>query len=167
MSEVTKDNQDKAPLTNEAIEQCIATLRQLNDNTEKLADLTEAQRVDLMIAAGRLTRPDRDTFIKRRKKLKKVKRDKSRERDKHARKITGIRSAREANIFVAPKMIEAPKREDIDKAKLASPRNCYVCKEKYEYIHHFYDSMCTACGDFNYAKRFQKADMTGQVAIVT
>ena len=158
---------DKNPLSKEAIEQCIETLKLLNDNTEKLVDITEAQRIELMKAAGLLTRPDRDTFIKRRKKLKKAKRDKSRERDKHARKITGIRSAREANVFVAPKMIEAPKQEDIDKAKLTSPRNCYVCKKKYDYLHHFYDSMCTECGDFNYAKRFQKADMTGQVAIVT
>jgi hypothetical protein len=30
-------------------------------------------------------------------------------------------------------------------------------------MHHFYDSMCADCGDFNYAKRFQTADVKGQV----
>jgi hypothetical protein len=27
--------------------------------------------------------------------------------------------------------------------------------------------MCTDCGDFNYAKRFQTADVKGQIAIIT
>lgn len=48
-----------------------------------------------------------------------------------------------------------------------APRECYVCKEVFTSLHHFYDTMCTACGDFNYAKRFQTADLTGQVALVT
>jgi len=51
--------------------------------------------------------------------------------------------------------------------KLAAPKNCYVCKEVYDTLHHFYDSMCPSCGDFNYAKRFQTADLRGQVALVT
>jgi hypothetical protein len=34
-------------------------------------------------------------------------------------------------------------------------------------MHHFYDTMCTDCGDFNYAKRFQTADVKGQIAIIT
>jgi hypothetical protein len=27
--------------------------------------------------------------------------------------------------------------------------------------------MCADCGDFNYAKRFQTADVKGQVAVIT
>lgn len=34
-------------------------------------------------------------------------------------------------------------------------------------MHHFYDTMCTDCGDFNYAKRFQTADVKGQIAVIT
>lgn len=34
-------------------------------------------------------------------------------------------------------------------------------------MHHFYDTMCPDCGDFNYAKRFQLADVSGQIAVVT
>ena len=37
----------------------------------------------------------------------------------------------------------------------------------YDTLHHFYDTMCPECGDFNYAKRFQTADLTDQVAVVT
>lgn len=34
-------------------------------------------------------------------------------------------------------------------------------------MHHFYDSMCGECGDLNYAKRFQRCDLTGQTALIT
>ncbi len=34
-------------------------------------------------------------------------------------------------------------------------------------MHHFYDSMCVDCGDFNYAKRFQTANVAGQIAVIT
>jgi NAD(P)-dependent dehydrogenase (short-subunit alcohol dehydrogenase family) len=166
MAEESKGTNDDQ-LSKEAIDKVIETLKHLNDNAEHFLEIDEAQRIELMKVAGILTRPDKETFISRRKKLKKAKKKKSREGDKNARKTTGIRSARDASIFVAPKMLEAPKEDDIDKTKLTSPRNCYVCKEKFEYLHHFYDSMCSTCGDFNYAKRFQRADMTDQVAVVT
>ena len=51
-------------------------------------------------------------------------------------------------------------------ARTVAPRECYVCKEPFTTLHHFYDAMCENCGDFNYAKRFQTADLTGQVALV-
>lgn len=48
-------------------------------------------------------------------------------------------------------------------------RRCYVCKEQRDDAppHHFYDSMCYACGEFNYNKRSQTADLRGRVAMVT
>ncbi|MEM7354348.1 MAG: SDR family oxidoreductase, partial [Acidobacteriota bacterium] len=46
-------------------------------------------------------------------------------------------------------------------------RHCYVCKRDYHEIHHFYDQLCPECGDFNFAKRGELADLTGRVALVT
>lgn len=46
-------------------------------------------------------------------------------------------------------------------------RNCYVCKTTFTTLHHFYDSMCQRCGDLNYEKRQQTADLRGRVAVVT
>ncbi len=46
-------------------------------------------------------------------------------------------------------------------------RKCYVCKELTSDIHHFYDRMCLPCGNLNYKKRHQKADLTGKVALLT
>ncbi len=160
-------NEDAAPkLNTEQIEACISVLKALVEDTNQLFDLPEEQRISLLAAAGFLSRPDREEFSRRKKDAKKAAKRKMIERDKHARKETGIRSAREAAVFSAPKLIAPSQQPDLD-LELKSPRNCYVCKKVYTKLHHFYDTMCTECGDFNYAKRFQTADLSGQVAIVT
>lgn len=162
-----EEKEEKIQLSKESIDQCLKTLRLLNQEAVFFSELDEELRIDILKAAGQLSRPHKELFLSRRKKIRKDKNRKSKERDKHARKLTGIRSAREDSVFVAPKMLEAPKQLDINKAKLSTPRNCYVCKKLYNHLHHFYDAMCAECGDFNYAKRFHKADMTDQVALVT
>ncbi len=151
---------------NEEVTICIATLQKLLDDTNQIFELPEAQRVALFKAAGALTRPNRDEFQRRRKDAKKAAKRKKIEREKHARKETGIRKAREAAIFEAPKLLAAAAIPDKE-LELESPRNCYVCKTEFTKLHHFYDTMCKDCGDLNYAKRFQTADLTGQVAVIT
>ncbi|CAM4212299.1 SDR family NAD(P)-dependent oxidoreductase [Gillisia limnaea] len=160
-------NEDVAKALSEAeIHKCISVLEQLVGDTNQLFDLPEEQRIALMAAAGLLTRPNKDEFARRRKDAKKAAKRKMIERDKHARKETGIRSAREAAVFSAPKLIAPGSNPERD-LELKSPRNCYVCKKVYTKLHHFYDTMCTECGDFNYAKRFQTTNLSKQVAVVT
>ncbi len=153
-------------VSQDEIEKCISVLNKLVNDTNQVFDLPEEKRIALMLAAGKLSRPSRDEFIKRKKDSKKAAKRKMIERDKHARKETGIRNARESVVFIAPKLL-APIEIKNEISELESPRNCYVCKAVYTKLHHFYDSMCTECGDFNYAKRFQTADLKGQVAVVT
>ena len=148
------------------IETCIDTLQKLLEDTNQLYELPEDQRVALFKAAGELTRPNRDEFQRRRKDAKKAVKRKMIAKDTHARKTTGIRSAREASVFSAPKLLAAASIPE-DTLELESPRNCYVCKTVYTKLHHFYDTMCTDCGDLNYAKRFQTADLKDQVAVIT
>lgn len=154
-------------LSNEELDACINTLETLVRDTNQLFDIDEAKRVALMKASGALSRPNREEHNRRRKDAKKAAKRKKIEREKHARKETGIRVARESAVFVAPKMLELPKKLLENTKELESPRNCYVCKTLYTKLHHFYDSMCKECGDYNYAKRFQTADLAGQVAVVT
>lgn len=154
-------------LTPEEVEKCIEILGKLVDNPIQLFELKEEQRVAILKSAGTISRPNKDEYNKRKKDAKKAAKRKQQERDKHARKETGIRSAREATVFIAPKMLEAAKLEKDGIQELESPRNCYVCKTMYNKLHHFYDAMCSDCGDFNYAKRFQSANLNGQVAVVT
>lgn len=47
------------------------------------------------------------------------------------------------------------------------PDLCYVCKRKYFRRHFFYDQLCLACGDLNYQKRHQSADLSGFRFLVT
>ena len=59
-----------------------------------------------------------------------------------------------------------PTSEDLP-AILNRPRRCYVCKQPYDQVHSFYDSLCLKCGDFNLARRRQTADLTGRIALIT
>ncbi len=165
--EVKEPEEIKKPLTQEQIEACIATLETLNADTNQIFEIPKDRRLALIMAAGLFSRPSREEFLRRKKDAKKAEKRKIKERDKHARNNTGIRSAREAIVFVAPKMIELTGAEAEKEVELESPRNCYVCKKVFNRLHHFYDTMCKECGDFNYAKRFQTTDLTGQVALVT
>lgn len=149
----------------EQIDACISTLEKLVENSHQIFELPEIKRIALIKAAGLLSRPSRDAFVKRKKEAKKAAKRKQIERDKHARKSTGIRSARESAVFIAPEFLTAGKVKK--ERKLESPRNCYVCKKTYTTLHHFYDSMCKECGDFNYTKRYQTAKLTGKTAIIT
>lgn len=166
MAEALGNNQEE-PITEEQINQCLTILQKLNEDTDQIFEIPKAKRVELLMAAGLLSRPSREEFARRKRSAKKIEKRKLREKDKHARNATGIRSAREAIIFEAPLKIALTGDEAEKEVELESPRNCYVCKKVYHRLHHFYDTMCKECGDFNYAKRFQTADLTGQVALVT
>lgn len=154
-------------ISSEEIDQCIFLLNKLVGNGHRVLELPEDKRVALLKAAGQLSRPVKNEFKQRKKDAAKAAKRKMTERDKHARKATGIRSAREAAIFVAPQLLADATGDKLYGLELESPRNCYVCKSVYTKLHHFYDAMCPECGDFNYAKRFQTADLSGQVALVT
>lgn len=166
MENEVKEQGQNDKLTEDQIAQCISILNTLNEDSNQIFEIPKEKRIALIKAAGLLSRPSREEFAKRKKDAKRAIKRKLIEKDKHSRNATGIRSAREASIFIAPVMIETS--EDSEKAReLKSPRNCYVCKTMFSKLHHFYDTMCKECADFNYAKRFQTADLTGQVALVT
>ncbi len=154
--------------SDEKIKECILLLEHLAKNSEQLCALSEEQRIALIIAAGRLSRPDRDEIRKRKKDIKEKKRQFIIKDERRARAATGIRSARDAAVFTAPaKVLEekvSPNREALE---LKSPRTCYICNAEYTKLHFFYDSLCPACADFNYQKRFQTAPLSGQVALIT
>jgi len=162
-----KSEGEVVAISQREIDECIRVLESLVLDTNQIFDISKEKRTALIKAAGQFSRPNRTEFARRKKDAKKNEKRKKAARDKHARKVTGIRSAREAHIFVAPKLLAAADVESKDLPELASSRNCYVCKDQFTKLHHFYDTMCTACGDFNYAKRFQTADVNGQIAVIT
>ncbi len=157
----------KSTITSEEINRCIAVLAQLNTDTNQIFDIPKEQRIALIKEAGMFSRPDREEFSRRKKDGKLAAKRKQEKKDRTARKETGIRSAREASVFVAPKLLALNELASKEQRKLETPQNCYVCKKEYIDMHHFYDTMCPDCGDFNYAKRFQTADVNGQIAVIT
>ena len=159
--------EDNSIISSEEINRCIAILAQLNTNTDQIFDIPKEQRIALIKEAGMFSRPDRGEFSRRIKDGLQAAKRKKEKKDKTARKETGIRHAREASIFVAPKLLAYTDLVHKEQLELETPRNCYVCKTEFTKMHHFYDTMCTDCGDFNYAKRFQTADVKGQIAIIT
>ncbi len=83
---------------------------------------------------------------------------------------TGIRVLREKPVFTTPNVFppsEFDQTDVDDERAVLEPQHCYVCKERYVGIHHFYDQLCPACGDLNYAKRSETADLSGRVALLT
>ncbi|HBL79145.1 MAG TPA: oxidoreductase, partial [Aequorivita sp.] len=88
------------------IARCIAILEYLNSNTDQIFEIPKEQRTALIKASGQLSRPNRDEFSRRKKDAKKAEKRKQANKDRTARKETGIRSARENIVFVAPKLLQ-------------------------------------------------------------
>jgi len=149
---------------------CIPILEKIANRFELLAQLSEHQRIALITAAGKISRPDRKEIKKRNKDKKQQKRMAVVEKERRLRAGSGIRKARKDAVFTAPVQISYAAREaqKEDTARtLETPRNCYVCKAEFTHLHHFYDAMCPQCAKLNYLKRFQTASLKGQVALIT
>lgn len=160
--------EQKVKLTEVEINSCISVLEHLLENGDQLVHLSEEQLLKLMMAAGKITRPDKAEIHKRNKSVKVARKQAEIANNRKARAATSIRSARVANVFEAPAQVALTEAANAaEKHSLTSEQNCYVCKKPYTQIHHFYDSMCTECGDLNYKKRFQTCDLTGQIALIT
>ncbi|MCC5638428.1 hypothetical protein LC593_21830 [Nostoc sp. CHAB 5844] len=44
---------------------------------------------------------------------------------------------------------------------------CIVCKTTFLQGHSFYTDLCVKCGNLNFSKRQQTADLRGMIAVVT
>jgi NAD(P)-dependent dehydrogenase (short-subunit alcohol dehydrogenase family) len=83
---------------------------------------------------------------------------------------TGIRELRRKPVFTTPNYYLSPEATDPpaeEAPKTAESRHCYVCKQHFQVVHHFYDQLCPSCAEFNFAKRTELTDLTGRVALLT
>jgi len=51
--------------------------------------------------------------------------------------------------------------------ELHHPRACYICKQRYRDVHHFYHQLCPDCAAFSWAKREARTDLAGRRALLT
>ncbi len=178
---MSRDTQD--------IHDCIRVLESVIADPAQLAELDEATRKRLLIAAGRVSNPERKeqkmfarAVLKKRKEVARATLEAQLAR-------TGMRRQRAQPLLTNPAPEErlaaeggvvelasqlgvgsAPSESDAWDAPAVDGdevRACYVCKARRDRLHHFYDQLCEACGDFNYAKRTQTADLRGRVAYVS
>jgi NAD(P)-dependent dehydrogenase (short-subunit alcohol dehydrogenase family) len=156
------------------LERLLQLLRDIDADRGLLARIPAAQRVELLQLAGRVTKPDRKALRKMAKAFRRADRAAAQSEDRALIERTGLRQQRRAAVY-APLWLPPPTAEEaapMSPAAAAQPalnssRNCYVCKAEYTVPHRYYDSMCVPCGDFNYAKREQTADLRGHYALVT
>src|SRR5215208_704922 len=138
-----------------------------------LAAVPAEERHRLLNAAGAVYVPDtsaRRRMVKatvRRRKAERIRREEA------ALSRTGIRSLRRQTVFTTPNVFP-PSGFDLqditDRSapeECLDPQHCYICKQPFSRIHHFYDQLCPACAEFNFAKRTELADLSGRVALLT
>jgi NAD(P)-dependent dehydrogenase (short-subunit alcohol dehydrogenase family) len=174
-------------LSPDAIAECVRVLETVAADRGELAYLDLELRTRFLTAAGRVSRPERaEQRVLARELRRKVKRD-IREADRAVLAQAGIRKKRLEPVFVTPPRpdralggggtFELGAGEANGHARAAEaltevpqlnvPRSCYVCKQRCTRMHDFYDHMCGACGDFNFAKRSQTADLRGRTALIS
>ncbi|HYW49688.1 MAG TPA: SDR family oxidoreductase, partial [Gemmatimonadaceae bacterium] len=150
-----------------------ALLEAISRDRAVLARMTAEDRTRLLHAAGEVSRPD---AIARRRLVKATRNQRKAERTQRAESVlqeTGIRRLRREDVFITPRLFAPAEfvQETVDEEpeRLHAPEvlNCYVCKQDYTELHHFYDQMCPACASFNFGKRTETADLRGRVALLT
>ena len=142
-------------------------------NRALLAELSVEDRTRLLKAAGDIYCPDvtqRRRLVKasvKQRKAEKTSRDQSKLHE------TGIRKLRREKVFTTPNVfppkdfIQEEVKDNPDFREVVEPQNCYICKQDYSTIHHFYDQLCPKCAELNFFKRTETADLRGRVALLT
>jgi NAD(P)-dependent dehydrogenase (short-subunit alcohol dehydrogenase family) len=154
-------------LSAEDVQVCVRVLRAIEADRSHLTRLTQEQRRELLTLAGLVAKPERHNLVRMAKAFRRAERQAARDHDRDIVARSGQRVQRESPLY-APLWLEPPRPEDLEaRPELNQERTCYVCKKPFTQVHRYYDSMCDACGDFNYAKRGQTADLSGHYALIT
>jgi NAD(P)-dependent dehydrogenase (short-subunit alcohol dehydrogenase family) len=131
--------------------------------------LTAEERIRFLNAAANAFEPDvearrRQTKARRRQeKVAKV------QRDEGVLTETGIRRLRGKPVYMTPNVFppETVEGPEPTAGRTDDEQHCYVCKQHYVEIHHFYDQLCPSCAAVSFVKRTETADLSGRVALLT
>ena len=158
---------------NEQLKTAAELLEKVAGNRTLLTGLTDEERARLLNAAGKVYCPEvseRRRFVKakvRQRKAEKLHRDQTKLGETGIRKLRKKPAITTPNVFppvdFEPKEIEG----DPEFREVVEPQNCYICKQDFSTIHHFYDQLCPSCAELNFRKRTELADLRGRVALLT
>lgn len=156
----------------ERLREATELLESIVEDRALLAELSKNDQRRFLDAAGLVWCPE--TAARRRlvKALAVKRRAERIEREERVLQETGIRALRRRPTFTTPNVFPQEHTEPETRARSAPGqavrlRHCYVCKQGYSEVHHFYDQLCPECAELNYAKRTELADLSGRVALVT
>jgi NAD(P)-dependent dehydrogenase (short-subunit alcohol dehydrogenase family) len=154
-------------ISEEDLEACIRVLRAIEADRSHLTRVGRELRRELLTLAGLVAKPDRHDLVRMAKAFRRAEREAAKAHDRQLVDAALLRVQRRSPVY-APLKLERPTADDAhERAELNKELACYVCKQPFTKVHRFYDSLCEPCGDFNYAKREQTADLTGHYALVT
>jgi NAD(P)-dependent dehydrogenase (short-subunit alcohol dehydrogenase family) len=158
------------------LREAVELLESIAADRSVLEGVPDDERKRLLQAVASVYHPDR---VERRRMSKITARERKAarvKRDQAARAETGIQTLRRKPVFHTPNVFPpenfesshpAPSHPAPQHRRAAELQHCYICKEKYSEIHHFYDQLCPECAEFNFRKRTEVADLRGRVAVLT
>jgi hypothetical protein len=163
----------------ERVQAATEVLETIAGDWSVLDRLPRTDRERLHRAVARVHNPDPRALRRRARAVQRQRKAAGAMRDDAVLDETGIRTLRRRPVFTTPN-VSPPERFEPrcrrDTTEVREPaqaraalgaRICYVCKEPYTLIHHFYDQLCPPCAALNFAKRTETADLSGRVALVT
>jgi len=163
---------DEAELTDELLA-AAELLEAVAADRSLLDGLNAEERIRFLNAAGNAFDPDVEARRQQTKARRRRERTEKVQRDESVLTETGIRRLRAKPVFVTPNVfvpedfVQTEVTDDGEPQVLGEDRHCYVCKQRFMEVHHFYDQLCPSCAAFNFAKRTESADLRGRVALLT
>jgi NAD(P)-dependent dehydrogenase (short-subunit alcohol dehydrogenase family) len=145
------------------VREAIEVLERLAADWSLFDQLSPDERERLHRAIARAQEPD----ARARRRRARTRRADELKRDDLALHETGIRALRRRPVFTTPNVLPPEGRAAEPAHAAAGARVCYTCKAPYARIHQFYDQLCPDCAAFNFAKRSERADLHGRVALLT
>ena len=171
-------------ITVERLREAAELLESIANGKSLLDGAPEEARQRLLRAVAAVYHPDRLARRRLTKDAAKERRAERTKRDEAVRNDTGIRKLRTKPVVHSPNVFPPQVFERLDvhqsgpegpadneaSARVREsiePQYCYVCKQPYSVIHHFYDQLCPPCADVNFLKRTELAHLEGRVALLT
>ena len=163
---------DDAQATLESVRQATQLLEAVASNHEILRAVPLEERARFHRAIAEAYLPDPNA---RRRRVQAAARERVAARIERADAVlseTGIRTLRRRIEFTTPSIFApqhalAPPSQDLHEGPAIDSQHCYICKQHYTSVHHFYDQLCPPCAAFNFHKRTELADLRGRVALLT
>src|SRR5882762_128432 len=140
-------------------------LESLDADRAQLTQVGDDERRRLLHATRRVAEPDHHARRKLVKAGRRARKAAKVQQDDQVLNSAGIRELRRKPVFTTPNAYRDPSLEE--PRATSESQHCYVCKQHYDTVHHFYDQLCPTCAALNFTKRTEMADLRGRVALLT